>query len=52
MDVRIIRNVNLCPGRSHQRKCPECGGYMVEKGNKLVCADEKCGYVETIKKED
>ena len=34
------------------KKCPECGGYMVEKGNKLVCADEKCGYVETIKKED
>ena len=33
-------------------KCPECGGYMVEKGNKLVCADEKCGYMETIKKED
>ena len=28
------------------RKCPKCGGYMVEKGNKLVCADEKCGYVE------
>ena len=27
------------------RKCPDCGGYMVEKGNKLVCADEKCGYV-------
>ena len=22
-------------------KCPECGGYMVEKGNKLFCADEK-----------
>ena len=34
------------------KKCPECGGYMVEKGNKLVCADEKGGYVETIKKED
>ena len=34
------------------KKCPECGGYMVEKGNKLVCANEKCGYVETIKKED
>lgn len=29
-------------------KCPECGGYMVEKGNKLVCADEKCGYVASI----
>ena len=26
-------------------KCPECGGCMVEKGNKLVCANEKCGYV-------
>ncbi|MGN1188128.1 MAG: type I DNA topoisomerase [Lachnospiraceae bacterium] len=28
-----------------EQKCPDCGGYMVEKGNKLVCADEKCGYV-------
>ena len=26
-------------------KCPECGGYMLEKGNKLVCADEQCGFV-------
>lgn len=26
-------------------KCPECGGYMVEKGSKLMCADEKCGFV-------
>lgn len=33
------------------KKCPECGGYMVEKGNKLVCANEKCGYVETKKTE-
>ena len=29
-------------------KCPECGGCMVEKGNKLVCANEKCGYVTGI----
>ncbi len=29
------------------KKCPQCGGYMVEKGNKLVCADNKCGYSET-----
>ncbi len=29
-------------------KCPQCGGYMVEKGNKLVCADEKCGYVTVL----
>jgi DNA topoisomerase I, bacterial len=26
-------------------KCPDCGGYMLEKGNKVVCADEQCGYV-------
>ncbi len=32
-----------------EKKCPECGGYMVEKGSKLVCADEQCGYVEAIK---
>ena len=28
------------------KKCPNCGGYMLEKGNKLVCVDENCGYVE------
>nr|WP_302141419.1 type I DNA topoisomerase [uncultured Schaedlerella sp.] len=33
-------------------KCLECGGYMVEKGNKLVCADEKCGYVRNKKQEN
>lgn len=26
--------------------CPECGGPMVEKGNKLVCMDEQCGFVK------
>lgn len=26
-------------------KCPECSGYMVEKGNKLMCADVQCGFV-------
>ena len=26
------------------QKCPQCGGYMVEKGSKLMCADEQCGY--------
>ena len=25
-------------------KCPECGEYMVEKGNKLLCSNEQCGY--------
>ncbi len=28
------------------RKCPECGTYMVEKGNKNLCANEECGYTE------
>ena len=28
------------------KKCPRCGGIMLQKGNKLVCADENCGYVE------
>ncbi len=27
------------------KKCPQCGGYMVEKGNKVVCADKACGYI-------
>ena len=31
-----------------EKKCPQCGGYMLEKGNKLVCADEQCGYVESL----
>lgn len=26
-------------------KCPKCGGYMVVKGNKIVCANEQCGYL-------
>ena len=29
------------------KKCPKCGGYMIEKGSKIVCADETCGYVES-----
>ncbi len=28
------------------KMCPTCGKYMVEKGNKLACSDEQCGYVE------
>ncbi len=30
-------------------KCPDCGGIMLEKGNKLVCMDEQCGFVKSIK---
>ena len=33
-------------------KCPDCGGYLLEKGNKIACADEKCGYVQNKQKND
>ena len=33
-----------------KEKCPECGGYMVEKGSKLVCADSQCGFVKEKQK--
>ena len=29
-----------------KEKCPKCGGVMVEKGNKLLCINEACGYIE------
>lgn len=28
------------------KPCPRCGSYMVEKGNKLRCSNNQCGYVE------
>jgi len=31
------------------KKCPECGKALLEKGAKLVCIDEQCGYVEEKK---
>ena len=34
-----------------KKVCPQCGSYMVEKGNKLVCSQETCGYVEQKSKE-
>lgn len=27
-----------------KEKCPECGGILLEKGNKLACINEQCGY--------
>ena len=29
-----------------EKKCPECGSYMVEKGNNILCANVECGYKE------
>ncbi len=31
-----------------REKCPSCGSYMVEKGNKLVCTSGSCGYHVTV----
>ena len=39
-------------GKPVADKCPRCGGYMVIKGNKVVCADEQCGYVTEKKDEN
>ena len=27
------------------QKCPKCGNYRVEKGNKLICSQQSCGYL-------
>ena len=34
------------------KKCPVCGSYMVEKGNKLVCGNEQCGFVKNKEKDE
>jgi DNA topoisomerase-1 len=33
------------------KACPQCGGILVEKGAKLVCASEECGYAEEKEKQ-
>ncbi len=30
-------------------RCPVCGGWMIEKGNRIACADKECGYVSEKK---
>ena len=27
-------------------KCPECGSFMLEKGNKIVCSNNQCGHLD------
>lgn len=27
-----------------EKRCPQCGSYMVEKGKKFLCANTECGY--------
>ncbi len=31
--------------RPYGKPCPQCGGLLVEKGSKLVCCKEECGFV-------
>ena len=35
-----------------EEKCPKCGSYMVEKGHKLVCGNEQCGFVKNKEKDE
>lgn len=32
--------------RPTAEKCPNCSSALLEKGNRLVCADEQCGFVK------
>ncbi|MDO5336479.1 MAG: type I DNA topoisomerase [Eubacteriales bacterium] len=33
-------------------KCPKCGSFMVEKGNKLLCSQESCGFAIAKEKKE
>lgn len=35
-----------------KEQCPRCNGLMVEKGNKLLCVQKDCGYIENRQKSD
>ena len=35
--------------RPSGKLCPKCGNALLERGNKLSCADDQCGYVEMKK---
>ena len=39
-------------GDAAPEKCPQCGSILLEKGNKLVCSKEDCGYVRPAKEEE
>lgn len=38
--------------RPSNEKCPDCGNMLLEKGNKLVCSDNQCGYMMPKPKEE
>lgn len=33
-------------GRPVEQRCPKCGSYMIQRGSRIVCAGENCGYKE------
>ena len=33
-------------------RCDRCGAIMLQKGNKLVCSDEGCGFVKDAQKQE
>lgn len=33
-------------------RCARCGAIMLQKGNKLVCSDENCGFVKDAQKQE
>jgi DNA topoisomerase-1 len=35
-----------------EEKCPKCGSYMVEKGNRNLCSNKDCGYSSKSEKEN
>ena len=37
--------------RPSEEKCPNCSNVLLEKGNRLVCADEQCGYIKMKEKQ-
>ena len=53
----LVRKCNKCGAalfvedvKERNYMCPKCGGYMVIKGNKLVCENEACRHVEIAEK--
>jgi DNA topoisomerase-1 len=35
-----------------EEKCPKCGAFMLERGNRLLCSNEECGYSSTALKHE
>ncbi len=38
--------------RPVEDRCDRCGSIMLQKGSKLVCSDEKCGFVKDAQKQE